>query len=176
MAVETRVIELTPTKTATGTTWELCADGKCDNKPPYPMLDLKEDTGPYAIVFTINDNSNPPIRFQGNADDAIHIQPNSKPNGKKYDPGGQLGSASLTKGKQTLILTDKNEGTGVDFHYALNFNDGSKIDPVIRNGGGTNPPAPPTKWWQSDILGVGDAIALLIGLAVGLVLAKALFR
>jgi hypothetical protein len=173
MPVETRFIELTPTQTPAGTVWQLCVENTCDSKPPYPMLKLNADTGPYTIIFSINDHGPAPIRFAGKADDAIHIQPNSKPNGKKYDPGGQLGSASLSKHKQTLVLTDKNEGTGVDFHYALNFSDGSTIDPVIRNGGGTNPPAPPPKWYD---VGLGDVVAVLLGLAIGVVIATSWYR
>jgi hypothetical protein len=46
-------------------------------------------------------------------------------------------------GTTKLTFTDLNSGNPITLTYSLHFSDGSKIDPIIENGGGTGPPPPP---------------------------------
>ena len=169
------IVELTPTLDANGVkSWELCTDSGCGNgsNPAggYPdlLLPAKESQD---VIFIINNPPGSAITFPDKAHDAIFIQPGSKPQGKVYKDAGQLGPPKLSKNKTVLVLKDKNKGQPMEFHYALNFSDGSKIDPVIKNGGGTVqvPPSLP-------LIGSSPAVALIAGLLIGLAVAAALMR
>jgi hypothetical protein len=167
------IVELTPS-TANGTVnWELCTDAGCGNGNPgggYPNVVLPPKQSE-DVIFIINNPPGSAITFPKDPYDAIWIQPGQKPTAKAYNDAGQLGAPKLSKSKTVLVLRDKNKGQAMDFHYALNFSDGSKIDPVIKNGGGAlhgNPSLP--------LIGSNPAVALVAGLIIGAVVAAVLLR
>lgn len=160
------IVELTP-QTQGG--WELCTDLGCGGNGAYPAVELPHNSGPEDILFIINAPAGSGIRFPDDPKDAIYVQPNSKPTSKVYDGAGQLGQPKLSKSKMVLTLKDKNKGTTMDFHYQLNFVGAPAIDPVIKNGGGTNAPTLP-------VIGSDPVVALIVGLGIGVALTALLLR
>ena len=161
------IVELTPSQTG----WELCTDAGCATNGPYPDVNLPNNGGAENVIFIINAPPQSGIRFPNDPKDAIYIQPGTKPQNKVYDTAGQLGQPKLSKSKMVLTLRDKNKGQPMDFHYKLNFVGAPSIDPVIKNGGGTEQ-APP----GIPIIGSDPVTALIIGLGVGIALAALLLR
>lgn len=155
------IVELTPSQNG----WELCTDAGCGTNGPYPDVNLPNNGGAENIIFIINAPPQSGIRFPDDPKDAIYIQPGTKPQNKVYDTAGQLGQPKLSKSKMVLTLRDKNKGQPMDFHYKLNFIGAPPIDPVIKNGGGTEPPIE-----GIPLIGSNPVAALVIGFAVGVAL------
>lgn len=158
--------------------WELCYTNpnpdKCGFEGNYPNVALPQNSPNEQFQFTIaKDQTGLGIKFADK--DPLWINLKGKPNGPGIDPEIQsVGGA----GKKVLTFVDRND-TAITLKYQLNFTDSqdtevTALDPEIKNGG-TNQPAPP-KWWQQDLIGVGDALALVIGLVIGLTLAALWFR
>lgn len=117
--------------------WEMC-NPQCYGPGSYPEIDLSGVNGGATIVFNIRRQEGPQIPESGFAtpvENAIWIQPGTKPNAAIIAPKGQLGTPVLLNDNHTLVLNDKNQD-GSELHYQLNFADGTSIDPVIKNGGG----------------------------------------
>lgn len=168
------IVELTPSAQTGGVAWELCTSSGCGSgvgpTARFPDLVLPPKQS-QDVIFIINNPPGTNITFPADPYDAIFIQPNTKPTTKVYQAAGQLGTPKLSKNKTVLVLKDKNKGQAMDFHYALNFSDGSTIDPVIKNGGGTT--EAPRKL---PVIGSDPVAALLVGLAIGFALGAVLLR
>lgn len=131
-------------------------------------LKLGKDTGAHVITFDIVDNPQG-AKF---AKDPIWIQMDTKPT-QKPPPGAeknQIGAWKLMNNDQQLVVVDWNDAPGT-LHYALNFSDGTKLDPVIENGGGIKPPGSLMMW--ADY--VSFAVVALVAFALGLLVYKRFF-
>jgi hypothetical protein len=167
--MQAHLIEVTPTMTSGGIEWMLCNkdNNACGGPPNYPSMDLAPNSGTQVIIVSINDPSNLGINFAKKAEDAIWIQPNTKPTAPVIAPVDQV---SVTATSKTLIITDKNLDP-MTLKYRLNFvgpppGNGkvTSIDPDIKNGGG-----------KVVVYGVAELLgAFVIGAA--LVLAIAVLR
>jgi hypothetical protein len=131
--MQIHVIDLQPSTTAPGQ-WDMC-NPQCVGVGSYPDIALDAGSGGATVVFNI-DPAKTTVTFPATVEDAIWIKPGNKPNSAIISPAGQVGTPLLINGNHTLIVNDKNSGKGMDLHYRLNFSDGTKIDPVIKNGGG----------------------------------------
>lgn len=131
--MQIHVIDLQPSTTAPGQ-WDMC-NPTCVGVGSYPDIQLDAGTGGATIIFNI-DPAKTAVTFPAKIGDALWIKPANKPSAPVIAPAGQLGTPILLNGNRTLIINDKNSGKGADLYYRLNFSDGTKIDPVIKNGGG----------------------------------------
>lgn len=113
--------------------WKCKYDGKDGSSTDIcPAIVLGENTGAHEIVFQITSGS---AKFAAQPLDAIWVQRGTKPLQKGSDP--QIAGVKLrANGKELVVLDWNDEKT--DLYYQLNFDDSTKIDPVITNGGGTN--------------------------------------
>lgn len=115
-------------------TWELEVVGTGKGGPGhYPEAKVKEKYGG-NFQITIADADN--VTF---SNDPIWIQTGTaKPNHRVVD--SQIDPSSI-KGQNGKVLTfhDFNSGPKLTLTYQLNFSDGTTLDPIIQNGGGTIP-------------------------------------
>lgn len=131
--MQIHVVELQPNANTPGQ-WDMC-NPQCVGSASFPEILLPAGTGSGTVVFNI-DAAKTGVTFAAKVEDAIWIKPGGKPNSAIIAPQAQLGTPILINDNHTLIVNDQNVGKGLDLHYRLTFSDGSKIDPVIRNGGG----------------------------------------
>lgn len=96
----------------------------------YPKIEVDEDDGPHFITFTITGNTNATF-----SNDPIWVSDSAKPKQAKLDHD-QIVSWKVKQNGKKLIVFDWNDRPG-EIHYQLNFSDGTVLDPVIQNGGGT---------------------------------------
>ena len=127
--------------------WTLCDDnmlcGTGTKQDPFPIVDVKPNSGAQKVRFIIDDSGAPGIMF---ADDSLWVVQGKgqHPNQSGIDSGNQFSSADVTTNKAKTILTiaDKNDNTGTLWlSYRLNFVDAAgkavtPIDPDWKNGGG----------------------------------------
>lgn len=120
--------------------WKLKHDGKSGTKPSdYPVIDLKKDDGPHLIVFTIKNGEG--ITF---SDDPIWVQEGTTPPSQKAE-SPQIPVWRIKDNGKKLVAFDWNDNPEpIDLAYRLNFNGADPLDPIIKNGGGTGYPPPPT--------------------------------
>jgi len=148
-------ITVTPHKEHGKNVWELevVASGKKGGPGNYPPVKVEEKFGgDFQITILDGDGvtfSNDPIWIQaGTNKPAPHVIDSQIKNIKG-------------KGITELTFHDENSGLPMTLTYQLNFSDGSKLDPVILNGGGTVPPRS-----YSDYLLVGGVAILVTVLLV----------
>ncbi len=101
-------------------------------------VDLPKDSGPYKIVFSLDDDTNRGLRFDAAAPFYCDVTQGGRcPSSVNRQ---QIMVASCEDDKLTVV--DWNYGTPMELHYQLNFTDGNGVavkeyDPIIQNGGGT---------------------------------------
>jgi len=147
--------------------WTLCNDnmecGTGTKQNPFPMVDVKQNTGAQKVYFIIDDTANLGIKF---ADDALWVVQGKgqHPGQPGIDSGNQFSSADVktNPGKTILTVSDKNDNSGTLWlSYRLNFVNGANqevtpIDPDWKNGGGGG---------TSGMSGAMTTAILLVGLA-----------
>lgn len=164
------LIEFVPTLTNGVIAWQACYTKSgsppepCQGPPNYAPVTLDKGNVDQVFVFSIKDTSNLGVKFAPSVDQALWIQPNTKPTGPVIQPQGQIVSASRVNDTM-LVFLDKNNGANQLLKYRLNFvgsngNAVTAVDPDIRNGGGRTPISS-----QAAVLlafGAGLALALLL--------------
>ena len=179
--------------------WEVEHEGnKGNSKSTYPVVKADKNKGAHLIVFEIEGDND--VTFP--AANQIWVKAGGKPvSGDKHP---QIPAWTVAdKGKELWVFDWNNndpDQPALQLHYQLNFKGAKELDPIIENGGGTiggddlppppPPPPPPSPTERGATAGaepgatpagfglVGgiDTVALMLGLAVGFVIARLLFR
>jgi hypothetical protein len=138
--------------------WWMTYQGQTYGPGHYP--DIIVDPGRYA-EFTMNKKKG--ADFDTAAPVSV-AKGNAKPAGN-----GLYNQVTVTSvGTNVLTFHDKNTEK-TDLNYVLHFNDGTKLDPIIKNGGGCCVRATSTVTLSTTSFAAYLALAFFIGVAVVLV-------
>jgi hypothetical protein len=165
MSQKEKDVELIPSNGASG--WQVKHGSNIGSGPSnYPKVSFPANSGPHLVVFKIADN-NVSSTATFNATDPMWIkQGNSSPTSTGMDP--QIADWAIFDGGKTLVLLDTNSQAG-DLSYRVKAdNYGPVLDPIIRNGGTTTPPAGGYSFTTTEIAIAASAllVAFLIGFYV----------
>jgi hypothetical protein len=106
-------------------------DGPEEN-PTTAKTDLKKGDGP--TMFEVDIEGDTDATFKDI--DGLIVWEGQK---KAVNSGStQILGPILSDDRTKLYFFDLNQGAAVRLYYGLNFEDGSSVDPIIDNGGGTN--------------------------------------
>jgi hypothetical protein len=108
--------------------WKLKFGNGQEQDPKTAKTTLAPTVGPTKFIVDIAGKS---VTFKD--PDGLTVWENSK----SGPPGStQILGPEITKGGK-LVFYDLNYGNSVTIYYSLNLSDGSSVDPIIDNGGGT---------------------------------------
>jgi hypothetical protein len=108
--------------------WMVKLNGGPEKDPATAKTTLAKDSGPAMFIVDITGNS---ATFKDPGGLTVWEGSKSNPQGSAQI----FGPVITTNGK--LVFWDLNQGNQVSLFYSLNLNDGTSIDPIIENGGGT---------------------------------------
>lgn len=108
--------------------WVVKLNGGAEKDPASAKTTLPKDSGPAMFIVDIDGKS---VTFKNPGGLTVWEGSKSNPQGSAQI----LGPVIATNGK--LVFWNLNQGNQVTLYYSLNLSDGTSIDPIIDNGGGT---------------------------------------
>ncbi len=112
--------------------WMVKLNGGGEENPSTATIDLKQGVGP--TMFEVDIQGDTDATFKDI--DGLIVWEGQK---KAVKSGStQILGPILSNDKKKLFFFDLNQGGAVKLYYGLNFEDGTSVDPIIDNGGGTN--------------------------------------
>lgn len=111
--------------------WWVQLDGGSNQKPDKATTVLKKDEGPTMFEVTIKGKSS---TFPKSG--SLHVWEDSKTS----NPEGstQILGPIISENDKKLTFFDLNQGPKMQIYYSITLADGTKIDPIVDNGGGGN--------------------------------------
>jgi hypothetical protein len=164
--------------------WSLCNPaGACGGNGAFPSIDFAPNAPGAQVKISINDPNHLGITFAA-GQSAMSVQPGVIcPQGTIWNSGvpAQLTGFSRSTDGTYVQFFDANSNSGAQtFTYKLNFVNSNNqavtsIDPIIRNGGTTRPPAFAASDFLSDAA-IAFFVALIVSLIVSWVVARNVSR
>ena len=115
--------------------WKVSLNGGPPVDPSTAKTSLAYDIGPTKFEVDIQGPpSAPSFKDPGGLDAWEGV--NAKSNHQDGINSTQILGPAFTKDGKKMIFWDLNQGASVTVNYQINLSDGSKVDPIVDNGGG----------------------------------------
>lgn len=125
--------------------WMVKLNNGSEQDPDKAQTKLDKDSGVAMFIVDIagNSPSNPTFKdpggltvWEGNDTDPKSTPPNNPTSNQIVGP---VVVTFRPNNEKKLVFWDRNQGNKVRIFYSINLTDGTSIDPIIDNGGGTAP-------------------------------------